>query len=214
MKQMNNRHVDSDNMLMNAMKGAIAGAIGVWVMDRIDWFMFDHEDPAARRRTEAVRPGGMDPAHVTASRIANKLDAELTPAQHHIAGQAIHYALGIGPAALYGAFRERLPVSSPKQDTLYGLGLGLGLFLIQDEGLNQAMGLSAKQKDYPWQAHARGLVAHLTLGLVANTILNLMNAPRPLPRSEGEPIPYHPEEEEGMPVLYENSRQGIRPAVH
>lgn len=214
MQQMNNRPVDSDNMLMNAMKGAIAGAIGVWVMDRIDWFMFDHEDPAARRRTQAVRPGGMDPAHVAASRIANKLDAELSPAQHHIAGQAIHYALGVGPAALYGAFRERLPVSSPGQDTLYGLGLGLGLFLIQDEGLNQAMGLSAKQKDYPWQAHARGLVAHLTLGLVANTILNLLNAPRPTPSTADDLFQYREEETALLPGIYESKPQDIRSALH
>jgi hypothetical protein len=59
------------------------------------------------------------------------------------------------------------------------------LFLAQDEALNQVMGLSARQKDYPWQAHARGLVAHLTLGLVTNTVLNLLNAPRPRPRVGG-----------------------------
>ena len=170
-----------NTLWINGLKGALAGAIGVWAMDRLDWFNFTHEDSQARQRTEAVRPDGLDPAHVAAKRAAIAMGAGLHPAQPHAAGIAIHYALGIGPAAIYGALRDRLPVNSPNQDYLYGMGLGLALFLVQDEGLNQAMGLSGKQKDYPWQAHARGLASHLTLGLVTNLVLNLLNAPRPVP---------------------------------
>ena len=46
---------ERDEVGGDMLKGAIAGAVGVWVMDRVDWYMFDHEDPEARRRTEAVR---------------------------------------------------------------------------------------------------------------------------------------------------------------
>jgi hypothetical protein len=176
-----NTELNSNKILNNALKGAIAGAIGVWAMDRLDWFLYRREDPQATRRIKEVRPGGMDPAHVATNRAANLLDTQLHPTQPHPAGVGIHYALGVGPAAVYGAMRERLPVSTHGQDYLYGLGLGLGLFLVQDEGLNQVMGLSGKQKDYPWQSHARGLVAHLTLGFVTNLVLNLLNAPRPVP---------------------------------
>jgi hypothetical protein len=49
-------------MVMDALKGAVAGAVGVWVMDRVDWFNFEHEDPASRRLTQLVRPRGLDPA--------------------------------------------------------------------------------------------------------------------------------------------------------
>lgn len=167
--------------LVNACKGAIAGAVGVWVMDRLDWFMFEHVDPAARRRTQAIRPGGDDPAHVAAGKLARRLGTELSPRRPHPAGMAIHYALAIGPGAIYGAVREHLPVKREGQDALYGVGMALGLFVLQDEILNQAMGLSAKQKDYPWQAHARGFVAHVTLGLVINSVLNVLDASRPRP---------------------------------
>lgn len=170
-------------MMTNAVKGALAGAFAVWAMDKLDWFIFNHEDPAARRRTEHVRPGGLDPAHVVANRVANTFGTELTPKQPHPAGIAIHYGLGIGPAAIYGAFRDRLPVSQPGQDHLYGLGLGLGLFAIQDEGLNRAMGLSADPRRYPWQAHFRGFVAHVAYGVVTNIMLNLLKAPRPRPKT-------------------------------
>jgi hypothetical protein len=178
----NSYQSNSDKVMMNAAKGAIAGAIAVWAMDRLDWFMFEHEDQAARRQTESARPGGMDPAHVSANRAAEAMGTELHPKQPHAAGIAMHYALGIGPAAIYGALREKLPVESQGQDFWYGLGLGVGLFVIQDEGLNKAMGISGKQKDYPWQAHGRGFVAHLAFGLVTNTVLNLLQAPRPMPR--------------------------------
>lgn len=179
MQPRSDQQVSGNELLMNGLKGAIAGAIGVWVMDRLDWFMFRHEDQQARHRTEQVRPDGLDPAHAAVKKVADALGTELTPARLDRAGLALHYALGIGPAAAYGALRERLPAPPQGQDPLYGLGFGLGLFLIQDEGLNQAMGISAKQKDYPWQAHARGLVAHVTLGLVTNAVLNVLGAPRP-----------------------------------
>jgi hypothetical protein len=169
---------DSEKLLSNGLKGAIAGAIGVWIMDRVDWFMFEHEDPAARRQTESVRPGGLDPAHVAVNRMAGAAGIELSPAQPHPAGIGMHYALGIGPGALYGAFRDRLPANNDGQDHLYGAALGLGLFIVQDEGLNALTGLSADQRTYPWQAHARGLVAHLVFGVVTNTVLNLLKAPR------------------------------------
>lgn len=189
--------MNNGNTLNNAFKGAVAGAVAVWAMDRLDWFIFEHEDQQARRRTEQVRPDGLDPAHVAAGRAARGLGTELHPAQPHPAGVAVHYALGVGPGAIYGALRDRLPVNSQNQDFLYGMGLGLGLFLVQDEGLNQAMGLSGKQKDYPWQAHARGFASHMVLGLVTNLVLNLLNAPRPVPRQSED---FHQQDSGFMPT--------------
>ena len=49
---------------------------------------------------------------------------------------------------------------------------GAGLFALQDEGLNSVTGLGAKPQDYPWQAHARGLVAHLVYGIVTELALS------------------------------------------
>jgi hypothetical protein len=154
--------------------GAVAGAVGVWVMDRVDWFLSDHEDPEARRRTRAVRPGGMDPAHVVANRAVQALGAELSPPQPHPAGIAVHYAIGIGPAAFYGALRDRVPAVGTGRGLLYGLGL----FLVQDELLNAAGGFSAGPRAYPWQAHARGLVAHLVYGAVTDAVLDLLHRGR------------------------------------
>jgi hypothetical protein len=157
-------------MMADALKGAVAGAVGVWVMDRVDWFMYDHVDEEARRRTQAVRPGGLDPAHVIANRAAGAFGVTLSPRQPHPAGIAVHYSLGIGPGALYGALYERVPAIGAGRGALYGLGLAL----LEDEIANPVAGLSARPGDYPWQAHARGVVAHLVYGLVTDAVFRLL----------------------------------------
>lgn len=161
---------DGDGVAADMLRGAVAGAVGVWVMDQVDWFNYRHEDPAARRRTQEARPGGLDPAHVMANKVAGALGAELSPPQPHPVGIAVHYSLGVGPGALYGALRDRAPVVGTGRGLLYGLGL----FLLQDELANAAVGLSASPREYPWQAHARGLVAHLVYGLVTDTVLTVL----------------------------------------
>ena len=89
-------------------KGAAAGAAGVWVMDRLDWFMVEHGTQEAWKRTQAVRPNRKDPAHNMAGMAAEAVGLE-PPPQPHLAGVAVHYAVGIGPAAIYGATRWHLP---------------------------------------------------------------------------------------------------------
>lgn len=159
----------SGGMLADAIIGAAAGAAAVWAMDRVDWFNFRHEDPEARRRTQAVRPGGMDPAHVAADAAARTAGYQLRPKDNNAPGKAIHYSLGIMPGALYGVLRHDVPGLDAGRGSLFGIGL----FLMQDEGLNAIAGLSAKPTDYPWQAHARGLAAHVVYGLVLDAALNL-----------------------------------------
>ena len=153
-------------------RGAVAGALGVWVMDRVDWWMYDHEDPEARRRTEAVRPGGLDPAHNVVNRVAGALGTELSPRQPHPAGIAVHYMLGIVPGAVYGALRDRVPVVGAGR----GLAWGLALTAVEDEGLNTVTGLAARPRDYPWQAHMRSVVAHLVYGVVTDFAFRALKA--------------------------------------
>ncbi len=147
-------------------KGAAAGAVAVWIMDRLDWWMVEHEDQRAWRRTQEVRPNHQDPAHNMAGMVAEAVGLE-RPGQPHPAGIAVHYAVGMVPAALYAANRKHLPGGVVSRGLLYGLAL----FLVEDEVLNPALGMAAAPQKYPWQAHARGLVAHLALGLATEAAL-------------------------------------------
>ncbi len=161
-------------------KGALAGAAGVWVMDRVDWFMVEHGNQKAWQQTQDVRPNHMDPAHNMAGMAAKAVGLE-PPPQPHPAGIATHYAVGMGPAALYGVARKHLPGGVMSR----GLVLGLGMFLVEDEIINPLIGAAAPPTRYPWQAHARGLISHLVLGVVTEAVLSALDQPK---RRSGSPL--------------------------
>ncbi len=161
---------EGHGLVAKVLMGTAAGAIGVWALDRVDWFMWNHQSEEARSRTTSVRPGGEPPAHVMVSKIEQMFDLTPTPEQHELAGLATHYGIGIAPAVVYALVRDKLPGEGPIRGLLYGLGL----FVLQDEVVNSASGLAAKPQAYPWQAHARGLIAHLVYGVATETVLNLM----------------------------------------
>ncbi len=92
----------------DVVKGAVAGVAGVWLMDRVGWFLYRREDPKALRRERAVRPGGKDPAHAATGKLAGMLGARPAPPQPHPAGIAVHDALGVVPGALDAPLQRRL----------------------------------------------------------------------------------------------------------
>lgn len=160
------------DLVTEAVKGAIAGAIGVWALDRVTWAMWDRTDPRKlRQEVEEARPGGMDPAHVIANRAAEAIGTELSPKQPHPAGIAVHYAIGVFPGAAYGALRHSMPALTAGGGALFGLGL----FLIQDEGLNAVLGTSGGPTEYPAEAHLRGFVGHLVFGAAMHASLKLLD---------------------------------------
>lgn len=156
------------DLLTTALIGAAAGAFGVWALDRLDWWMWRREDPKARRRTVAVRPGGEPPAQALVSKVEEAAGSELSPQSHELAGQIVHYSIGIAPAIAYALCRDKLPGQGLSRGALFGLGL----FASQDEVLNSVTGLGAKPQAYPWQAHARGLLAHTLYGVATELALD------------------------------------------
>lgn len=157
--------------LLDALKGALAGAIGTLALDAVTWFMWDREDPGALEQERQARPRGMDPAHLVANRLAHAVGTELAPRQPHPAGVATHFAIGVAPAALYGVARKHLPQVRTGRGLLYGLTL----FLVQDEIANWLTRLSGAPTEYPGQAHLRGLAGHVVYGIVTDATLDLLD---------------------------------------
>ncbi len=160
-----------DRVAADVVKGAIAGAIGVWVMDQVTWGMYLREDREAFRQEQMARIGGKDVAHVAANKLAHAVGADLSPEQPHPAGIGVHYALGIMPGAIYGALRRRVDGLGAGRGLLYGLAL----FLVNDELLNPILGLSSGPTAHPPQAHVRGLAGHLALGVATDLVLDLLD---------------------------------------
>lgn len=163
----NSQTRDGVDTLTTVLLGAAAGAVGVWALDRLDWFMWNSENAETRRRTGAVRPNGEAPAETLVTKLETATGQDTSPGTHTALSQAAHYAIGIAPAIGYALFRDKLPVRGVERGALYGLGL----FAMQDEVLNSVTGLGAKPQDYPWQDHARGLLAHTLYGVTTELAL-------------------------------------------
>ncbi|MGI9090721.1 MAG: DUF1440 domain-containing protein [Gemmatimonadaceae bacterium] len=162
------------DVLGDLIKGAVAGAVGVWALDQITWYMWDREDPAALAQERAGRPADWTRHTGWRTRPRTRWANSSIPGSPILleSPRITHYALGILPAALYGAFlRGRMHDLGSAR----GLAYGLALFALEDELANPLLGTSGPPGVYPWQAHVRGLVGHLTYGAVTDAAIGLLD---------------------------------------
>lgn len=154
--------------------GAVAGAAGVWVMDRLGWFMYNHEDPSALAQEHRARPGDRDVAHATVAKVGEVTGMQVPTEQPSAPGLAVHYGLGMVPGALYAVARREVPSVRAGNGALYGFGL----FALNDEVAAPLLGVASGPTAYPWQAHVRGLVTHTVVGVVTESVLKLFDRAR------------------------------------
>ena len=159
------------SILKEIVKGAIAGAASVWMMDRVTGYMYRNEDPKAYKQEKKAQKNGKYVAFVAADKMANAVGASMSDRQEYIAGKTVHYLLGIMPGALYGVLRHRVKGLDKGRGLLYGLGL----FILMDELVAPLTGLSSGPAAYPWQAHVRGLAGHLTVGATTDTAIRALD---------------------------------------
>lgn len=151
-------------------RGVIAGTIGAWVMDRATWFIQDRQPVAALERERTAWQDGLDVPHVSVYRLRRLAGFHARHAQPSTLGILLHYLFGIGPAIAYAALRERDLKFAADRGLLYGLTI----FLLWDETLAVATKIASPPQAYPWQAHFRGLVGHLSLGLATHAALTAL----------------------------------------
>lgn len=104
-------------------------------------------------------------------RLANAIsvrafERELTESEKDAAGTAFHYAMGATSGALYGAVAELAPAATAGA----GLPFGIAVWLVADEGLVPAAGLSKSPTEYPLSIHAYSFASHLVFGLTAEVV--------------------------------------------
>lgn len=157
-------------MMGASLKGAAAGAVGVLAMDIATWWMYRGEDARRLEREKQARPLGKDPAHVAARKIASLFGSDAAQDEPNAAGIGMHYALGMVPGAAYAKVRRAQPSVAAGGGAVYGLSL----FLLNDEIANRVLGLSGPPRAYPWQAHVRGVVGHVVLGVVTEATLKAL----------------------------------------
>lgn len=161
---------NGSSLALDLVKGGIAGAVATWVMSGVTTYIYRRESDEVHEREKSVT-GGENSLQAAATKVEELLGIELDEQQKKRLALAIHWALGIGTGALYGALRPRAKWAAEAQ----GLGFGTAFWLAVDEGLVPLLGLARGPTAYPWQSHARGLAGHLTFGVVAETTLDLLD---------------------------------------
>jgi len=157
------------SVLADVVDGAVAGAVATWAMGQITSLLYEHEDTAARQREDEAR-GGKTAYDVAAEKAAGLAGAELSEDERQKYGSAIHWALGIGAGALYGVLRPRVESASLAR----GLAFGAAFWLLMDETVTPALGLTPGPTAFPWQTHARGFGGHLAFGAVTDATLSAL----------------------------------------
>ncbi len=151
------------------MKGLVAGvAGGILASFLMEQFQAAWSAAAAAMRSEKKRGGRGDPATVKAANlVSEKVTGRKIPRDYKpLAGEAVHYGMGTGSAAVYGVLAEVAPVVT----TGDGVAFGSGLWLLADELAVPAAGLSKSPKEIPVMTHLYALASHLVYGWITETV--------------------------------------------
>lgn len=165
-----NEHRPTSSQLVNAARGALAGAAGTWLMDLVTSGLFQQQPARVTEREEAARPNGKGSVENLVDRIEGALGTTLDETARSRLSQGIHYGLGVLPGAAYAVLRHRLPLLGAGHGLLYGSLL----WALNDEALNTALGLAGPFDAYPTETHLRGLAGHLVLGVATDVGIEIL----------------------------------------
>jgi len=158
------------SLLGDATRGAIAGAAATWAMDQVTTVMLAVQAPEVTAQEEAAQANGKSSVSNLVDRVEAETGLVVPPARRPLVEQAVHYALGAVPGALYGVFRRWIPFARARSGLVYGLGL----FVVNDEYLNTRLGLASAPRAYPPETHLRGLAGHAVLGVGTESAIQLL----------------------------------------
>ena len=157
-------------MLIDALRGAIAGAAATWLMDLVTTAMLNRQTEEVTEREEAARPNDQPALVNLVGRLETLAGVELSEEQRDSLAQLLHYGVGVVPAAGYAVLRRHVPLVSAGSGALFGLLL----FAINDEYLNTRLGLAGPFDAYPVETHLRGLVGHVVFGAATDAGIELL----------------------------------------
>jgi uncharacterized membrane protein YagU involved in acid resistance len=125
---------------------------------------------ADKEREKQVSPGS--PYKIGAQKAANLVGVTLDDKQIETAARAMPYTVGIAGGLLYVVLRRLLRINP----LIAALLSGMVLFVVVDEGLTPALGLSAPNLDYPVSTHLRGFLGHLAYGAAVAVTAEVLTA--------------------------------------
>ncbi|MCC9165392.1 DUF1440 domain-containing protein [Pontibacter harenae] len=163
------------SIAVGMLKGAIAGAVGMFAMYKASWYLYKNENPLAYKKEKEAQIEGNYVPHEMAKKASDAMGVELTDQQLDTAGKAVQVILGILPGIIYGTLYHK----ADKLGYWRGSAFGIIVFALVDELAAPLAGFSSGPTAYPWQAHARGFVDHLVYGVTTDNALRLIDRVTP-----------------------------------
>ena len=155
------KNADASDVLKGAVAGLVGGLVASLVMSEFQALLskLSKEEKKPKKKNED------EPANVkTAEAISeNVFDHRLKKSEKEPAGDAVHYAMGAGSGLIYGIAAE-LPPSQPP----VWAPVGAAVWLVADDVVVPALGLSKPATEYPLSTHAYALSSHLVYGLTTD----------------------------------------------
>lgn len=144
--------------------GALAGLAATLFMEHASTSFYNRQSAQSREREEQLRTEM--PTTTLVRKTAALLGTELDDQRAETLGTLSHLTFGAagGPAALLLRRLGLGPIGA-------GLAVATGMEVVIDQGMNTFLGLTAPPRAWPWQAHARGVVAHAVYGVSLGLLL-------------------------------------------
>jgi putative membrane protein len=149
--------------------GAAAGVLGSWAMNHFQALL---SRASQSGRQQQQQQSSDEAATVKAAREVSRrvFHQELADSEKGTAGEIAHYAMGVVSGAMYGTTAAAFPAASAG----LGLAFGTALWLIADETMVPALGLSKGPMEYPISSHASALASHLVYGVTTDLARRLL----------------------------------------
>ncbi len=157
------KKTDAGDVVKGAVAGLIGGLVASFVMSEYQALLskLSEEEEKSKKKKE-------EPANVKAAAEISKavFDHRLKKSEKEPAGEAMHYAMGAASGLIYGIASEIAPM------TTVGLGLpfGAAVWLVADDIVVPALGLSKPVTEFPLSTHAYALSSHLVYGLTTDIV--------------------------------------------
>ncbi len=161
-----------EGVIADALIGAAAGLAASWVMEKAQGRIMQAGSEETKQREKDAQ-GDLEPATVRAAeRAAGAVGKPLPDERKGAASEAVHYATGTAFGALFGVLAPRLPLPALLAGAIYGAAV----WLVNDETLVPALGLSRKPWDYPASVHAKSLAAHVVYGATTDAGFRILGS--------------------------------------
>jgi hypothetical protein len=143
---------------------ALAGLGATLFMEYASTAFYNRQSAPSREREELLR--SEMPTTTLVRKTAKLIGEDLDDQRAEKLGAISHYAFGAagGPAALMLHCRGAGPLGA-------GLAVATAMEVVVDQGMNTALRLTPPPNVWPWQAHARGVVAHAIYGVALGLLL-------------------------------------------